>query len=463
MKFGWPYPRRIDLIEKVQKQSGRPTAQVPFQGTVLNLPLYNVPIEMPKYRLNNGRTEHAQKEYIATHDGTPDDFFTRDHESEEASGIQNELLQTMVDEQGLLDYFRKHVQEMPLILTADGFVLNGNRRLCAYRTLLESDPKKYDHFQNLQVVILPPCDERDLDRLESKLQREPDIRAKYSWIADAVKYRKRLLNKEFTLAELAVVEDVPEDELTQYVSMLGYAEQYLSYRGTPYQYRLLSGAGGGDSKYAFEQLVKFRAKVKGAERQAIFTNLVFAAMVDPHGSMYKSIPLIFEHLDHIVADLAEAQETPGTAIEKDTNGEAPQTSIPTIAQQPVNGVESTTKHDPATSGIMSDITTSRPSMVEILGAPRRDAAADLVQITSKIDNASTIRTVSEETVDHLESLKKEKKKKNFVYSQILKANTALKEARNALSAATTKTGVAAQLNEASETIAELMTWAISKP
>jgi hypothetical protein len=470
VKSGWPYPRRIELIEKLNKRQNGPTSQVPFQGAVLNLPIQHVPINMPKYRLNNGRTEHAQKEYIATHDGTPDDFFTRDHESEEVETVQHQLLEAMVNEQGLLDYFRKHVQEMPLILTADGFVLNGNRRLCAYRTLLESDAKAFEHFQSLQVVVLPPADERDLDRLESRLQREPDIRARYSWIADAVKYRKRLLSKEFSLDELSALEDVDKELITQYVSMLGYAEEYLKYRGTPYQYRLLSsGAGGGDSKYAFEQLVKFRGKIKGSERQEIFTNLVFAAMLDPHGSMYKSIPLMAEHFDHIVANLPsihDQPEPPGGVLDGEPATPQPGPEGHAKDRKGGEGGESPSSVSPLLSPAVvpsNEQSSQKARLAEILGPGKASAMLGLVQATSSVDNATSIRTAAEEVVDELESFKKEKKKKNFVYAQILKANTALKEARNAVSSSTSKTGVAAQLTEASSTIADLMAWVTSKP
>ena len=43
----------------------------------------------------------------------------------------------MVSEKGLLNYFKKNELELPLVLTDLGFVVNGNRRLCAMRILHE--------------------------------------------------------------------------------------------------------------------------------------------------------------------------------------------------------------------------------------------------------------------------------------------------------------------------------------
>ncbi len=123
----------------------------------------------------------------------------------------------MINEKDLLPYFRDHEQEEPLILTHTGFVLNGNRRLCVFRTLFEEDAKTFGNFANVSVVVLPYGDEKDLDRLESRLQREREMRADYPWYADAVKYRRRL--KKFGDTEVEAMEDVTKDHIVKYIGI----------------------------------------------------------------------------------------------------------------------------------------------------------------------------------------------------------------------------------------------------
>jgi hypothetical protein len=218
VKLGWEKPRRITRIAELNAQAVSATFPVPFQGNLLDLPIRVVSIEMPKYRLNNGRTEASQLQYLAAHQDIPADFFSADLESDAAQVAQHEILSPMINERDLLPYFREHTQEEPLILTDSGFVLNGNRRLCAFRTLFTEDPKVFAGFANIRVVILPLGDEKDWDRLESRLQRERAIRADYPWYADAVKYRRRL--KEFGEAELRAMEGVSKEHIVKHIDML---------------------------------------------------------------------------------------------------------------------------------------------------------------------------------------------------------------------------------------------------
>lgn len=105
-------------------------------------------------------------------------FFERDLESIEALEIQHDLLKQMLKKNpnaDLREFFVDNIQEEPLILSHLGFVINGNRRLCAMREVREkkhkdSNRELYDRFQYIDVIILPPCDEKDIDELEAQLQ-----------------------------------------------------------------------------------------------------------------------------------------------------------------------------------------------------------------------------------------------------------------------------------------------------
>ncbi len=92
MKLGWEYPKRIATLQELGAQPQGPTYPVPFQGTLQHLPIRVVSIELPKYRLDNGRTEAAQLQYLATHPEIGRDLFTADLESDAAQTAQHEIL-----------------------------------------------------------------------------------------------------------------------------------------------------------------------------------------------------------------------------------------------------------------------------------------------------------------------------------------------------------------------------------
>src|SRR2546422_5734539 len=91
MELGWPLPRREDYFRDAVKDA-RETHRIRFQGDYLTLKLFTVPIGLPKYRLENGRTVSLQAEWLADHSAEPADFFRSDPESDRAQEVQHELL-----------------------------------------------------------------------------------------------------------------------------------------------------------------------------------------------------------------------------------------------------------------------------------------------------------------------------------------------------------------------------------
>src|SRR5437660_1691006 len=96
MQLGWSLPKRRELIQRLAAAPIDETFRVPFQGRLPALAIRRVPVEFPKYRLDNGRTQAAQAEYLATHPELPGDFFARDLESEAAQRAQHEILTRMI-------------------------------------------------------------------------------------------------------------------------------------------------------------------------------------------------------------------------------------------------------------------------------------------------------------------------------------------------------------------------------
>ena len=196
MELGWSLVKRREHIKELLQAGAIAEHRLEFQDRLQNLPVVTVPIGLPKYRLLNGRTASLQQEWLSENPDKSEDFFQRDPELTEAQEIQHQLLTKLIHGAGLLAYFRdtKNKQKEYIILDAHGYVINGNRRLCAWRTLLSQDGDAYGHFGHVDAVILPPCDDKAIDKLEGALQIEPDIRDDYTWdsLANMMQDRKKL-------------------------------------------------------------------------------------------------------------------------------------------------------------------------------------------------------------------------------------------------------------------------------
>src|SRR5436309_317513 len=111
MQLGYPYPKRISHLNQLYSAPSKRTFDLRFQGHLQTFNIHKVPIDLPKYRLNNGRTLAAQAQYLAKHPELHRDFFTRDLELDDTQVVQHEILGKMIDKEKLLDYFRTHEQE----------------------------------------------------------------------------------------------------------------------------------------------------------------------------------------------------------------------------------------------------------------------------------------------------------------------------------------------------------------
>ena len=227
MELGWALPKRKQHLADLLKGDSKHTHPVRFQGKMQYMSVYVVPLDLPRYRLENGRTTGAQAEYLAARSELGEEFFRVDGESEEAQKAQHGILTKMAGSstKNLFNEFQSAEQEEPVILSDLGYVINGNRRLSAWRSLYAEDPAKYSRFANVQTVILPHCDERDLDRLEAELQLKEDLKADYSWTSQALMMREKMDRFDYNEVEIAAVYAFKKGALQELLDCLDYARR----------------------------------------------------------------------------------------------------------------------------------------------------------------------------------------------------------------------------------------------
>jgi hypothetical protein len=424
-RLGWPRPARVHEFAQLlqQPQASRAGHRFEFQGRLQILSVLTVPIDLPKYRLENGRTCSLQTEYLAVTPTARPDLFTGDPEMEDAQEVQHQLLVSLADVSNLRDFFAEPSQKQvePLILDEDGFVVNGNRRLATWRELLQSDPGVYGHFRNIEVVVLPHCDPRDIDRLEARLQIAKEIRADYTWDALASMMRRHQERNGMSHAELAELYDMPEADVRETLDMLSYAEEYLQSRGKPRKWSEVSG-----DKYAFSTLVSSRERVSGVGKKELLKQSVFTLIDNPDqagGRLYAAVKDIAEHID-VVHDRLQSHFN---------------VAVPA----PVAGVADL-------FGGVSPAAGPETSDVRAIAL-----AAHIQQPT----NAEQARQVIVDAIESQRQLRKDARTASFLLTSCSKAHSTLAEAvRVALRPETSKAGVENQLQQIEALLATIRTF-----
>ncbi|MGH6922679.1 MAG: hypothetical protein ACRED5_02820 [Propylenella sp.] len=411
MILGWPFPKRVQLLQELEKTTTGRTYALRFQSKLQYFQVYSVPIDMPKYRLKNGRTAAAQIEYLATHTKTPRDLFSADLESDAAQKVQHELLKSLVSDSGLFDYFKEpqHEQELPFVLTNTGFIVNGNRRVCAMRELLDDQDGAYQRFRTIDIVVLPPSDESDIDWLEGKEQIHKDITADYSWVTTAVMYRNRMTEHDQNINYVSQLYEVDKAEIAAMIDMLAHAESYLHDRGKDGYYSLVEG-----SEYAFRQLRKFRPKLDSEGKKEVYDQLCYAVIEDPEGDrVYQAVASVSKYFNSVISTMQSEFDI----------------------------------REKATTGAGS-----------LLGAGPSAMVAALLGVLRDEDKRPQVREVIREVLASETEKDRERKKGNLVLSRVKRSQGLLAEAVSALNEETPKGGVAEILEAIEGSIAELKRW-----
>lgn len=172
---------RETIIEKARRSPSRFEAFYDFRSTKYDLPVIRVGIDLPVYRVENFRTYTDQHEYIAK-EKKPANFFLSGQEVESVQQIQHALLFRLAKKGvaesvvPVIDVLKTDGQREPLLITAAGVVVNGNRRLAAMREL---------GISHVDAMVLPADATADeIVDIEASLQGRPETKLDYDWIGD---------------------------------------------------------------------------------------------------------------------------------------------------------------------------------------------------------------------------------------------------------------------------------------
>lgn len=417
-RFGWPKPARVEELKKLSADS-KETFRLEFQDRLQAFPVVRVAIDLPKYRMANGRTASLQPEYMALHPEARADLFTGDPELWDAQEAQHNLLLKLAKQSDLKAFFEdvSNKQVDPILVDEHGFVVNGNRRLSTWRELYHQNATKYAHFRNIDVAVLPHCEEREIDRLEATLQIQKDIKADYVWHAEANMMLAKQRRYGFSNKDLAELYKRKESDIAELIDMRSYADEYLTSRGKKDHWSDVS------DEFAFRKIAQLRKKLISVHKQEAFKHLAFALIDRPEevgGRLYDAVPKLFEHLDDVIVKV---------------NGTL--------------GLTDTANMDAALEELLGGGATGGTSSEGM-------AISTALSDSKSIDDA---RKVVLETLETQELLKKNSRDADFLLECCSKAHSALRTAvGKGLRPESNRQGVAEQLDEIAALSLKIRQW-----
>lgn len=202
-----------------------------FRGEYRQLPIARVPADLLLYRAENGRLIMQIQEWEKNKGLQPGYFAVNQENPEIQEQLHGLLLEMAKNPRGPIyqELKRQAQQTDPLLITADGIVVNGNRRLAAMRALAAEKPEHYQKFQEVRSAVLPAeAQAEDIEYVEAALQLAPETKLAYTWINRRLKLRRQ--RYELGLPVSQILESYrleSESDLERELAELALAEDYL--------------------------------------------------------------------------------------------------------------------------------------------------------------------------------------------------------------------------------------------
>ena len=395
---------RIAFLKKrveAAKTDGAPTQQVPFRDEQIHLPRIRIPADFPRYRLQSGRTHRKQAEYIETH-GLAPDFFT-DPESEDAQRAQHQILLGLIDEEGLRMDLLEREQLFPLVLTKDGYIVDGNRRTAALRD-------KGD--EQLEAVVLPDdADAVDLYETELELQMARETKAEYSWIDEALHVRYGIDVLDESIEKIAKRMRMSKDDITELLGRLELVDVYLEWLGHPGGYHRV-GRDQTLDEQSFKEIYLREQRQRFQQLPALHKRAVLEACfaVIRAGGGYKDIRGVADHTIQRLADVAvrvrDSDELPDDLRER--------------FDEPVAAPGPESKDDGHPPSVLDEL-------ADAAGTEAVPEGVEILNLVGDADNAAAVGAILSEVAKDLTERESERDKRALPLKNVRRAVKLLRD------------------------------------
>jgi hypothetical protein len=201
--------------------------KVRIQGKKVKLPVFRLPLNYLFYNAGNGR---FAKEYLKLQK-------EQKHELDPLIQEHADLIQTMLLDQnpGKTDWLENNLrdegQQEYGIITHDGYVINGNRRLSVLKSRLSG--KGNDEHEYMNVARLPSSvDEQDVIKIELEKQMAREQKLDYGPINKLLKI-EHCRKSGLTVPQIATTIGFTVGEIEDDLEKLVLIRKYLKFIGQP--------------------------------------------------------------------------------------------------------------------------------------------------------------------------------------------------------------------------------------
>lgn len=227
--------KEIDAYLSGQQEVGK--WRIEIAGRAEMLPFYRFPIELLRYNGENGRLAMEVREW-----GEKNKRRLDPSDNKDAAVIRDLLLGLEQHEtERLQEDLEQKGQMEPGVITHEGVVINGNRRMAVLEVLHQKQPGKWEY---LEAIRLPHnISQRDLWKIEAGLQLSKDKVAEYHPVNELLKIKQGIdegLEPEEVAA--AMYGRTPE-EVKKALERLDLIDRFLEFFGDAGNYGLIKKFG----------------------------------------------------------------------------------------------------------------------------------------------------------------------------------------------------------------------------
>jgi hypothetical protein len=256
---------RTAAIREALINAGDVTHFVPAEAGYLEANVIELDHTCLVYRADNGRILSELASAARLRETTFDELKAVAEGPEVQLLLHNLLVEKSRDQRGPIyaELARFGRQTEPLLISSDGVVLNGNRRLAAMRDLLAKESTSFGQFACVRAAVLPgELSDNEIEFVEAALQMAPDLKLDYGWINRRLKLRQHVddMGVERVVAAYRLSDS---EAIDRELGELALAEEYLEWIGHPQEYPLID-----NQEDAFVALL--RTKLQMAEKWHLY-------------------------------------------------------------------------------------------------------------------------------------------------------------------------------------------------
>lgn len=230
---------QLENIKKDQANVAMTGIPLRYKGEIRLETVYRIPLEFLIYNKYNGRIASEVYSYQRQHG-------VLNPENDEDKRIIEKFLYNSKENRN--NKTKKDIEEIGQqrhgIVTADGVVVDGNRRFMLLNKLYEEhkvtgkDWEKYGYF--LAIILPTNANERDIQQLETEYQMGEDDKLDYNPIQKYLKC-KDLKQLDYNEKQIAEMMNETESEIKKWLDTLKVMEDYLNIYGYDGVYTCLEG------------------------------------------------------------------------------------------------------------------------------------------------------------------------------------------------------------------------------